>query len=138
MSAVEQSITDEQQAWLDGLRAMADWFEQHPEWIDESYPAWVNIYPSSKANLARLTKDLGRVEKIHDENLFYVRRRFGPHQIDGNVMRQEVCRRVVTGTKQIPERVVPAHEEEVVEWECSPSLLGDAPGGALDGEQVTS
>ena len=36
--------------------------------------------------------------------------------------RQTVCTRKVVGTKEVPERVIPAHVEEIVEWDCKPML----------------
>ena len=41
------------------------------------------------------------------------------------VNRESVCRKVVTGTKHVEEKIIPAHDEEVVEWECEKiSFLG--------------
>jgi len=43
------------------------------------------------------------------------------------VKREAVCTRRVVGTKEIPEQIVPARTEEVVEWDCEPvSLLAIA------------
>ena len=126
MSAVEQSITTEQQEWLDGLRAMAEWFEQHPERIQLT-GGWksvnISIFASDKTELVQLVRELGRVEKIQSNGLFYCRRRFGPHSVDAVTSRSKVCTRVVTGTRLIPEEIVPAREEEIVEWECDDPLL---------------
>lgn len=120
----EQSITTEQQEWLDGLRALTDWFEQHPRRIPPAHYSYeVPLFPGGKRELAQLTRELGKVEKIHSGDLFRVRRHFGPHKIAGVTMRNEVCKRVVTGMKQIPEEIVPAHEEEIVEWVCDEPLL---------------
>lgn len=125
MSAIEETgITTEQQEWLDGLRAIADWFEFHPERIPPRHSCFsVPLFPGGKRELAQLTRELGKVEKIHGDDLFRVRRHFGPHKIDGVTSRTEVCKRVVTGTKQIPEEIIPAHEEEIVEWVCDEPLL---------------
>ena len=124
MSAVEQSITTEKREWLDGLRAVADWFEFHPERIPPNHYGYqVPLFPGGKRELAQLARELGKVEKIHGDDLFRVRRQFGPHRIDGVTSRAEVCTRVVTGTRMVPEEVTPAHEEEIVEWVCDEPLL---------------
>jgi hypothetical protein len=42
-----------------------------------------------------------------------------------SVNRESVCKKVVTGTKHVEEVVIPAHDEEVTEWECKKvSFLG--------------
>jgi len=121
------TMTPERQAWLDGLRAMADWFEQNPERMSDLALGGggiiVNLYPGGKKELAQLARKLGRVEKMQSGNLFYVSRKFGPHSIDGVTMRDQVCRRIVTGTREIPEEIIPAHDEDIVEWVCDEPLL---------------
>lgn len=51
---------------------------------------------------------------------------FTPQLLKGvaniHIWKEEVCKRVVTGKKHIEELVIPAHDEEIVEWECG-SLL---------------
>lgn len=37
--------------------------------------------------------------------------------------RDQVCRKVVTGTRTVPEQVIPAHEQDVIEWVCDEPLL---------------
>lgn len=125
VSVTEQGITTEQQEWIDGLRALTDWFEQHPERIEQGGDDGiiVNLYPDGKGDTAQLARELGKVTKEQNNSLFWIRRCFGPHKIDGVLSRGEVCTRVVTGTKQIPEEVIPAHEEETVEWVCDEPLL---------------
>jgi hypothetical protein len=39
------------------------------------------------------------------------------------VSRSSVCERVVTGKRLVPEQILPAHEEEIVEWECRDSIM---------------
>ncbi|MCR4340022.1 MAG: hypothetical protein NUW01_09060 [Gemmatimonadaceae bacterium] len=126
MSAIEETgLTTEQQEWLDGLREMADWFEQHPERIEQlgDRGIIVNLYPDGKGDTAQLARELGKVTKEQNSSLFWIRRGFGPHKIDGVLSRGEVCTRVVTGTRQVPEKIVPAYEEEIIEWECVEPLL---------------
>ena len=38
------------------------------------------------------------------------------------IMRNQVCERIVTGTKEVPAISYPAHTEEIVEWKCEPWL----------------
>ena len=37
--------------------------------------------------------------------------------------REAVCTKRVVGTKEVPEQVIPARTEEVVEWDCTPVSL---------------
>ena len=53
-----------------------------------------------------------------------ISRDFGGVRLEAFLLRAEVCERVVTGTREVPAQVTPAHTEEVVEWQCSP-LLAD-------------
>lgn len=47
-------------------------------------------------------------------------------QIEYSVKREAVCERKVIGKKTVEERVIPAHEEEEIEWVCNDkSLLAD-------------
>jgi hypothetical protein len=39
------------------------------------------------------------------------------------VNRETVCRKVVKGTKEVPEHVIPARTEEIVEWVCDNNTL---------------
>jgi hypothetical protein len=74
--------------------------------------------------------------KVYDDHNVTVSRQFS-EQITLAVFapRAKVCRRVVTGTRILPARIVPPTNEiripsarmEIVEWQCDPLLLGDAP-----------
>lgn len=37
--------------------------------------------------------------------------------------REAVCKKKVVGTEQVPEKVIPAHTKEIVEWDCEPVSL---------------
>ena len=115
--------------WVNGLRAMADWFEQHPERI----PLWnhlqINLFPGDKAELAVLAREFGRAVKDGDDRWFHVKRPCGPHSISGTIEREQVCRKIVTGTKIVPAQ--PEREVEVVEWVCDEPVLA-AIGGDSD------
>jgi hypothetical protein len=40
-----------------------------------------------------------------------------------NFPREDVCERVVIGTEEVPEKVIPAHVQEIVEWKCPDGIL---------------
>ena len=89
----------------------------------------LNVFGVTKEQLQIFAKVAGKVSKSAFESVFYLRKGFsGDIHLDFNAERDQVCKRVVVGTKLIPatsERIVPAqpeHEEEIVEWNCTPVM----------------
>ena len=119
------TITDERQAYVLGLRELADFLDAH-----QGLPIPVglnhNSFVYSKAELAALARTGVRWEKDGNGGFFYLRVTFsGGHTYDVNVQRSEVCRKVVTGTRIQP--AVPAREVEEFYWVCDePLLAGEA------------
>lgn len=114
-------ITDRTRAYIDGLHELADWLDQHPEWVPNYNPITLNLFPEDKAKLAAFARVVGKAEKLWEGDWLAVRASFGPHAIDANLPREQVCRKVVTGERQIPART-----EEIVEWVCDdPAILTD-------------
>lgn len=123
MSAIE-TLTEMKRAYIDGLREMADWLERHPEYVVTWNPVTINLFPADKDDLAEFVRAAGRSSKEWTNDWLIVSVAFGPHKIDANLSREQVCRRVVTGTKEIPAQ--PARVEEIVEWVCDePSILAE-------------
>jgi hypothetical protein len=119
--------------YADSLRLIADWVEVHPEIPVPSNEAIKIFAAGDKDRLKLCARALGDSEKIHslEFNLFTLRKRFGCLYVDVIISRSAVCKRIVKGTKPVPEvtipakpeQVIPAHEEEIVEWDCSEPLL---------------
>lgn len=116
---------------VQGLRELADFFEsneQVPVGADtQCFNVW--LYGSdAKDQLAAAATGSGKWEKgsAYDTN-FYLRKTFGEGTIcyDMNVQREQVCRKVVTGTEVVQIEAVEAHEEvrETHEWVCEPILV---------------
>jgi hypothetical protein len=137
-------LTDEEQAYVDGLRELADWLEAHPA----ARPSFGGFDPvrllwpcgDSRDGLAAAARVLGRAAKSSDSKWVNVTRLFGPHQIQAYASHEAVCERVVVGTETI-ETEVPDPEAlknvptikvtetvEQVEWRCPPSLLAATEG----------
>lgn len=116
--------------YAQALRNIADWIEAHPE-IPVPHTnriAIVDIH--SKSDLARLARAFGDCKKETDSKFFIITKDFGGILVEGFEYREKICERVVVGAKQIPERIIPeqiipAHDEEIVEWKC-PDLLSDS------------
>ena len=104
---------------IHGLRDLADWLEAHPE-APEVYQANVQfLHGAGAQELARL---MAPCEKDWSESLLTLRRSFGPVHLVSHHWRTEVCTRRIVGTTWVEEKIIPAHRQEVVEWDCHPIL----------------
>lgn len=111
------------------LRALADFIEAHPGMgsmgLDTAY-----FHPHGDEEIAATVKAFGGFSKREstDGTDLLIERRLTPTmEIAAFLRRDRVCVRKVVGTKLIeetiiPERVVPAHIEDIVEWDCKPVL----------------
>jgi hypothetical protein len=108
------------------LREFADFLEANPE-APAPYADNIrfDVFALSKEEFVKYAKNIGgKLTKVHDySSVMTLRRHFGKLQYDINVGREEVCERVVTGTRIVPAKeAVPEHEEEITEWKCTPIL----------------
>lgn len=110
------------------LRRIAVVYEDNPD-IKQPYegvdsPWW--IFTWNAEDFARTVLAFGKGNKRfgNDELLFI------PDvglQLQMRCQRDQVCDRKVVGTRHVPEKVIPAqvipaHEEDIVEWDCKPIL----------------
>lgn len=109
--------------YIEGIRAMADFFELHPELVPSGGSVTVNLFPKSLAEVAR--GGYGKLEKREKGKWFCLARNFSPSvAVEWNQPREEVCKRIKVGTTIVPAQpAVPEHEVDVFEWHCPPSLL---------------
>ena len=116
----------ERQAFTAGLRAVADWLDEHPE-VGLPFPR-LAIYSSSYGHGraieegAAFARAAGRCEKSTDEGTdrFNLTRTFGPIALIWTATRSAVCEKsTVTKT--------------VEEWVCPDSLLREADERAAAG-----
>jgi hypothetical protein len=133
------SNPDQRRQFIQGLRAVAQFYEDHPSaWYDGIHLT-LNMYiwgRSAREILARTARAFGRCTKNYDHTNITVSRQFGD-QVTLSVFapRAKVCRPVVVGTRILPARTVPASgevhlpatTEEIVQWRCDPLLPDDAP-----------
>lgn len=128
--------------YVQGLRDFADWAEAHADefasWTLDDALGPVMLYRPDVESLAQTARALGG-HRTKDANgsYFTIIRSFGPVDVHAYSDRNEVCERVVTGTKVIPATVIPAREipervEEIVEWKCPDGVLGRSPDTAAD------
>ena len=134
--------------FIRGLRAVADFFEQNPSIPVPKYGPYFSVSGCSKEQLQSVLEATHKAEKIYSEKSFSLRLEFAPWEAvremdrysykDGgetvltfHAERTEVCDRVVTGKKYVPQQIIPqqvieAHEEDIVEWKCKPLLLDES------------
>lgn len=101
-------------------------------------PYNLNFYHrcDTKNELIALTKAWGgRFDKDTDGDDFNMRRKLGGAvSVCLYVSREKVCKKIVTGKKEIAEqiipandeRIIPAHTEEIIEWVCPDSLFEES------------
>jgi hypothetical protein len=125
--------------FIEGLRAVATFYEENPgAWYDGMHLT-LNMYVwgrTARKALIETARLFGHCNKIYDENNITVSRQFS-EQVTVAVFaaRARVCRRVILGSRILPERILPATSEvripasrvEIVEWQCDPLLKDDQP-----------
>lgn len=113
------------------LRDLADWVEAHPD-IELPNDS-ISIYSrNTKEEAVEVLKALTPCKKDYSDDLFTISRSFGRVLLRFIFYRNVVCTRRVVGTQEVPEKftlekytpseLIPAHTEEIVEWDCDPIL----------------
>lgn len=116
--------------YVKGLRDLAEMLESEPDIIlpvEQDFYA----YTMEKDVFKRGVKAIGlRGRKVleNDQWANYIVQ-FGPIKYRLYIDRGQVCERIVVGKKAVAEVVIPAHDEDVVDWKCEPWLGGDNGNG---------
>ena len=113
--------------YAESLRLIADWYEQQADTIpmpsnfEGPVLYWEN--EEKQAALAReVARALGDAEKVHIDEYFTLKRRFGEIELKFLFKRSSVCIRRVVDRVIVPERIIPTYIKEIVEWDCSSIL----------------
>jgi len=149
-------MTDTRQAFIDGLHQIASFLAEHPEvplpalgsYAAGSFLPTLSIFTQAqsgdekrdqRAMLADIARAMGKAEKS-TRHEFAIWRQFAGVALVAYAQRDEVCERVVTGTREVTEEVrdpealaaVPLVSVtkviEDVEWVCTPLLKPAATG----------
>ena len=111
-------------AFIQSLRACADWLEDHPTIRAPRYID-MDVFVDSREDVAAHAR-VATWEKIYAGQFFYLRKSFGEDlNLDIITARETVCRKVVTGTEIMPAQ--PEREVEIVEWVCDEGVLSRRP-----------
>lgn len=90
-------MEETKQTTAEGLRALADWYEAHPE-IDAPHMSlyfWERGGEAAK-KLAAVAKAMGTCEKSFSDYSLTIKRQFGPVWLTASVDRDAVCKKIVT------------------------------------------
>ena len=124
-------MVDERADFIRGLRELADFYDARPE-LPLPSEVTVNLTDvKGKAELAHVAELMKPCKKEVTLSFYKLIRHFGPIVLEAYDWRSNICERIVTGTKVVAEKIVPAqeeevipeHEEDIVVWKCPDSLL---------------
>jgi hypothetical protein len=120
--------------FIEGLRAVASFYEQNADAYYDGMQITLNMYGVARHTLCEMARVFGQRNKSYDDRNVTVSRRFNEQiTLSVSVPRARVCRRVVSGARILPARIVPANKEvlipaarsEFVEWQYDPLLPDD-------------
>ncbi len=100
------------QQFIAGLRAVASFYEQNADAYYDGMHVTLNMYvwgSAARRTLREMARAFGQCNKLYDDRNVTVSRQFS-EQLTVAVFapRARVCRRVVTGARLLPARIVPA------------------------------
>jgi hypothetical protein len=115
------------QDYAKGLRAIAAWYEGHPETPLPNTAVGHHLEVFTQVeDLPALIRSLGGIKKEWHDGFVWLTREFeGGLKLKFYVPRDTVCTKRVVRTEYVPERVIPACNREIIEWDCKPILSGD-------------
>lgn len=156
---VEPTVAEDpsRAAWIGGMREVCDWLEAHPEvplpYIGAhvsgsplpSLPIYLHKWnpnkPDVRTQMATIARAMGKATKSPGlvDGTYIVWRAFDGVALYAQAERDEVCERIVVGTREVkdlvpdPERVAAVPLVEVtktiedVEWRCGSILAAESP-----------
>jgi hypothetical protein len=113
----------DRQATIKALRELADYLEERPG-VPTPYIGAIFAFADPDVHpIAGVARTMGGFAKSHDGTWLNLVKDFGAFTLEVLYKSELVCERVVVGTENVPEKTVPAHTKEIVEWQCPESLL---------------
>jgi len=123
-----------------GLRDFADWVDANAEFLEEetfalSATVFFRLYAMNAEEFAKSVRAIGKGTKSADDKWMNVQRHFGGVTVEAFTDRDTVCRKVVTGTREVtremPDPAAPVvtvtETVEDYEWVCDEPLLAALP-----------
>lgn len=116
-------IMNDSQATIKALRELADYLEERPA-VPTPSIGTIYAFPDPDTHpVAEVARAMGGFAKSHGGSFLNLVKDFGAFTLEVAYRSEGVCERVVVGTEDVPEKTVPAHTKEIVEWKCPESLL---------------
>jgi hypothetical protein len=125
---------------IKGLRELSDFMEAN----DLPYWGTLGFYCNAKTpqDFSDMVKKLGSFKKTSDHSYLNAIKEFpGGVKLEVFVEKNLTCKKIVVGKKTVPFRdaqvipAVPAHEEDIVKWECPESFI-DLDKGKVKKEEI--
>jgi hypothetical protein len=102
--------------FVQGLRALADFYETRPNLALPEYFHGFTIYGVDKEELSAIAREFGACEKVVTEKVFQLVKSFSPSvQLKTYTSRDKVCEQVKVGEKTV----------DIMEWRCGSILAGE-------------
>jgi hypothetical protein len=129
----------ERDALVADLRELADLLEERGHKLPIEYPrvSLVSRFydsegePTPKTKMLKAAKNIGKADKRQSYDYELIRKmKNGFVELRFETNRENVCTKRVVGTKQVEKKIwvtIPNEfvDQEVVEWDCSESLLAE-------------
>lgn len=109
---------------IKGLRDFADFLEGFEHFPIIHYPPTYMFF--DKKEFISLSHHIGNVKKDFSDDYAILQKHFGPITLELNTLRSNVCTKRVVGVEDVPEVVIPAHQKDIIEWDCEPLLSTDS------------
>ncbi len=104
------------------MREVLQFLEESPA-IPLPYVGMVNSFADETDDVDALARSMAPCKKEVGSGFFSLTRDFGSVKLSINFDREQVCERIVVGGKAVPEKIIEAHVEDIVEWKCPDGVL---------------
>ncbi len=119
----EERQAVERETRLESMEMLIDFLRENPiiplpSWKYSASFSWKND------DLKEVVRAMSPCKKEVTGSFYTLAVTIGDIKFTTNFNREDVCKKKVVGTREVPEVVYEAHTEDIVEWTCPDSLLG--------------
>ena len=109
---------------LDAMYALINFLKANSD-IPTPFFGQIDAFAYDSDSLPEIARAMKPVTKEVSGSFYVLARSFGNGvNLHVNFVRDEVCERIVTGTEEVPKKVIEAHTKEIIEWICPDTILG--------------
>lgn len=127
----------DQVSYPDFLRLLADFLKEHPTLPQPTLYSFMDgaLFHLDRNTAKEQLRSIGEFEKNYSDDAFIAKKKLGGRALEFHMEREAICKKVVTGTRVVPEHYVAGTEgfikpesiEEIVEWQCDEPILTTEP-----------